>query len=108
MIRGGEEEGRKVFRERVMWARSVVFGDGAGEEDGSAKGKKKKRGRKPILLSADVLDRFSLAKMPPSPPPSTSNGSNSPLSPNGPVLSPPSRYRPNSHLSLLADRKSVV
>ncbi|EDR10087.1 uncharacterized protein LACBIDRAFT_248404 [Laccaria bicolor S238N-H82] len=103
MIRGGEEEGRKVFRERVMWAKSVVFGDGDGSGDGKGKEKeKKKRGRKPILLSADVLDRFSLAKMPPSPPPSTSNGSNSPLSPNGPVLSPPSRYRPNSHLSLLA------
>ena len=51
-----------MFRERVLWAKSVVFGDG---EDGSAKGKKKKRGRKLILLSAAVLDRFSLAKMPP-------------------------------------------
>jgi prephenate dehydrogenase (NADP+) len=72
MIRGGsgEEEERKVFRERVLWAKSVVFGDGGGGggEDGTGKGKKKGR-RKPILLSADVLDRFSLAKMPPPPPP---------------------------------------
>ena len=98
---GGEEEERKVFRERVLWAKSVVFGDGGGDEDGSAKGKKKKKGRKPILLSADVLDRFSLAKVPPSPPPSDGNSPVLPSSP-GPVLSPPSRYRPNSHLSLLA------
>jgi prephenate dehydrogenase (NADP+) len=100
MIRGGsgEEEERKVFRERVLWAKSVVFGDGGGE-DGTGKGKKKGR-RKPILLSADVLDRFSLAKMPPPPPPS--DGNTSPLLPSPGPVSPPSRYRPNSHLSLLA------
>ena len=99
MIRGGSgEEERKVFRERVLWAKSVVFGDGGAKE-----------GRKPILLSADVLDRFSLAKMPPSPPPPSDGSSPPPLLPSSPVnnnnngpVSPPSRYRPNSHLSLLA------
>jgi len=44
---GGAEEQRK-FRDRVEWARGVVFGD--------------ERRPRPILLSEDILDKFSLGK----------------------------------------------
>src|SRR6266540_954722 len=54
---GGDEEKRK-FKERVEWARQVVFGDML---DGGGADNAKKR-RRPILLSEDVLDRFSLGK----------------------------------------------
>ncbi|KAF8911912.1 Prephenate dehydrogenase [Mucidula mucida] len=66
----------RKLRDRVEWGRKIVFGD----EDSD------QRRRRPILLSEDILDRFSLGQLP-----SPSGGS-------------PSRsaYRPNSHLSLLA------
>ncbi|KAJ6498460.1 prephenate dehydrogenase [Mycena vitilis] len=74
------------FRERVMWAQETVFG-----ETGSAK-------RPPILLSEDVLDRFSLGRSSTSAPPSPMDQTH--------VLEafglPPSQYKGNSHLSLLA------
>ncbi|KAF9462742.1 prephenate dehydrogenase [Collybia nuda] len=93
MLAGGSgaEEELKKFRERVEWGRETVFGNGLKDSN--------KRGRQPILLSQEVLDRFSLGKMPPSVLPSSTTGlvdaSSSPSA-------PPSKYRPNSHLSLLA------
>ncbi|KAF8880643.1 prephenate dehydrogenase [Infundibulicybe gibba] len=90
---GGEDSKRKL-RERVEWGKEAIFRLQGGE---SARTK----ARKPILLSEDILDRFSLGRtspvphhsLPPSPViPAASFGS----------VSPPSKYRPNSHLSLLA------
>ncbi|KAG6836892.1 hypothetical protein H0H93_001723 [Arthromyces matolae] len=79
---GAADEEIKL-RERIEWAREAVFG---------LKEKSKKE-RRPILLSQEVLDRFSLGKMPQdSVPPSPMTSSSS----------RPSKYRPNSHLSLLA------
>lgn len=69
---GNQEESERKLRDRVEWARSVVFGD-ASAGDG-------KKQRRPILLSEDILDQFSL-------------GRNS---------DPLSRATANSHLSLLA------
>ncbi|GLB40074.1 putative prephenate dehydrogenase [Lyophyllum shimeji] len=85
MLQGGNgsTEAESQFRRRVEWGRETVFGARQG------------RGRKPILLSQEVLDRFSLGKMPPAPAdPSTPTAASS--------NAPPSKYRPNSHLSLLA------
>lgn len=90
---GGEDE-RRRFRERVEWGRNIVFGDENSLE----------RRRRPILLSEDVLDRFSLGKpssgtqTPTSCPPSAGC---CPLTEGAPTHPPP-KYRPNSHLSLLA------
>ncbi|KAF7338029.1 Prephenate dehydrogenase [Mycena venus] len=72
MLQGTAEGGEQRLRERVEWARQTVFG-----EDGKK--------RAPILLSEDVLDRFSLGR---TPPPGSANG-------NG-------QNNANSHLSLLA------
>ncbi|KAG6896543.1 hypothetical protein C0992_007539 [Termitomyces sp. T32_za158] len=87
MLSGGsgavDEEAK--LRKRIEWSREVVFGR-------RSKGKSKER--RPILLSQEVLDRFSLGKMPDSLPPSPSEALFG--------LAPPSKYRPNSHLSLLA------
>jgi prephenate dehydrogenase (NADP+) len=82
---GGDEEKRK-FKERVEWARQAVFGDvlDNGVEVGG------QRRRRPILLSEDILDRFSLGKRPEAIPECPSPGT------------VPPKYRPNSHLSLLA------
>lgn len=80
----GAEEDRKRFRERVEWGRDVVFGNSGC----------KKKPRTPILLSQEVLDRFSLGQGPQSlssMPADSENGA-----------SPATKYRPNSHLSLLA------
>jgi len=83
----GSTQEEAEFRKRVEWGREIVFGESnAG-----------KRGRKPILLSQEVLDRFSLGKMPP-PPQDSHPSSPAAASSNA----PPSKYRPNSHLSLLA------
>ncbi|KAF8211853.1 prephenate dehydrogenase [Mycena galopus ATCC 62051] len=76
MLQGTAEGGAQRLRERVEWARQMVFG-----EDENASGKK----RAPILLSSDVLDRFGLGRTPP------------PGSANGNV-----QNNANSHLSLLA------
>ncbi|KAJ6624502.1 hypothetical protein B0H10DRAFT_2006213 [Mycena sp. CBHHK59/15] len=84
MLEGGGEGGEKRFRERVEWAREIVFG-----EDGKD-GKK----RTPILLSEDVLDRFSLGRTPASPAVSLP-------SPSSPSATKP-QNNANSHLSLLA------
>ncbi|KAJ7612178.1 prephenate dehydrogenase [Roridomyces roridus] len=74
-----------AFRERVMWAKEVVFGSEGDEET---------RKRPPILLSGDVLDRFSLGRTQPS---------SQPSSPVDTVMAVPySKYKTNSHLSLLA------
>ncbi|KAF9474430.1 NAD(P)-binding protein [Pholiota conissans] len=101
---GGAEE-RRRFRERVEWAKRVVFGD-----ENSAE-----RHRRPILLSEDILDRFSLGGVPtPKAPAKTlpthslcdpSSGCCSPVDIEGRghgEIHPPPKYRPNSHLSLLA------
>ncbi|KAJ7689786.1 prephenate dehydrogenase [Mycena rosella] len=74
------EEAR--FRARVMWARAVVFE--AQDDAGAA-------ARAPILLSEDVLDQFSLGRT--SGPPSLPRDKSPP---------PKSKYKANSHLSLLA------
>jgi prephenate dehydrogenase (NADP+) len=78
---GGDEE-RRAFQKRIEWAKDVVFG--------------KEMQRRPILLSQEVLDRFTLGKSPES--------SEIPLSPSpsSSSASPTSKYKPNSHLSLLA------
>ena len=73
---GGDNE-RKAFQKRIEWAQDVVFG--------------KEKQRRPILLSQEVLDRFTLGKSPQS--------AEIPLPPPPP---PSSKYKPNSHLSLLA------
>ncbi|KAG5640976.1 hypothetical protein DXG03_006469 [Asterophora parasitica] len=79
---GSEEEVVKL-RKRVEWGRETVFGN-------------RSVGKKPILLSQEILDRFSLGLLPAASP-----------DPSSPIFSttsnlPPSKYRPNSHLSLLA------
>ena len=78
---GGDEE-RKAFQRRIEWAQDVVFG--------------KEKQRRPILLSQEILDRFTLGRSPES--------AEIPLSPSPPSssASPTSKYKPNSHLSLLA------
>ena len=103
MLEGGNgsDEEKKRFRDRVEWGRKTVFG----EVDHQAKR------RRPILLSADILDRFGLGRTPSPPLPETdtcqctpSSGCRPPAtdgSSHRPLL-PPSKYRPNSHLSLLA------
>ncbi|KAG7098366.1 hypothetical protein E1B28_000324 [Marasmius oreades] len=70
-----DAERERKLRERIYWARQVVFGD--------------RKGRRPILLSQELLDQFSLGQVPPN-------------NDNGSSPSSCSRYRPNSHLSLLA------
>lgn len=83
MLSGGSsaKEGKK-FRERVEWSRDVVFGGGDTSKDGG-----KRKGRKPILLSQEVLDRFSLG---------ITTAELSPTSKEFPsAVSPPSKYRPN-------------
>ncbi|KAI3604591.1 prephenate dehydrogenase [Moniliophthora roreri] len=72
----GDAERERKLRQRVDWARETVFGDSP-------------KNRNPILLSQDILDRFSLGQLP------VNNGKD-----NGGDSA--SRYRPNSHLSLLA------
>ncbi|KAF5326814.1 hypothetical protein D9619_004459 [Psilocybe cf. subviscida] len=99
---GGDEQKRK-FRERVEWGRKAVFGD----LDDETK-------RRPILLSEDVLDRFSLGKTSTSPI-DTSVGGSYPCTSSSGCCPPtsisndstahrhtPLKYRANSHLSLLA------
>ena len=85
---GGDEEKRK-FKERVEWARRVVFGDML-DSSGEVSVQRKRR---PILLSEDILDRFSLGKI--------SQVDTAIPEVSSPVNVPP-KYRPNSHLSLLA------
>ncbi|KAJ6548118.1 prephenate dehydrogenase [Mycena vulgaris] len=67
------------FRKRVMWAREIVF------ESKTAGAK-----RTPILLSEDVLDRFSLGL------------TQTTASTQDEGMPPRSKYKANSHLSLLA------
>ncbi|KAJ6597245.1 Prephenate dehydrogenase [Mycena vulgaris] len=80
MLQGGAEGGEQRLRERVEWARQIVFGEDATD------GKK----RTPILLSEDVLDRFSLGRTS-----ASSSPTSTPSAPNG-------QNNANSHLSLLA------
>ncbi|KAF8624194.1 hypothetical protein AX17_007183 [Amanita inopinata Kibby_2008] len=124
MLAGGNgtEADRRAFKARVEWGREVVFGDTTLSNNvnhpGSEASKKK---RWPILLSEDVLDRFSLAKVSPADTDHQANGipvkyshsfkhptvvhspplSRSPTNSHTPNV-PPTRYRANSHLSLLA------
>ncbi|THU84230.1 Prephenate dehydrogenase [Dendrothele bispora CBS 962.96] len=74
---GNEVERERKLRERVEWAKNKVFGEHY--NDGK---------RAPILLSQEILDKFSLGQRS-SPPPSPGSSSTS-------------NYTPNSHLSLLA------
>lgn len=93
MLEGGNGgvEAKKKFNERVEWAREIVFGDML--DNGNASTVKKRR--RAILLSADVLDQFSLGKRPQTTPETSTTQS--------PIHSDPqSKYQPNSHLSLLA------
>jgi len=103
MLEGGNgsDEEKKRFRERVEWGRKMVFGDV----------NQQARKRRPILLSAEVLDRFSLGRTPSPPLPEIDTCQCTPSSGCCPpatdglshrLLPPPSKYRPNSHLSLLA------
>ena len=112
MLSGGSGslEDKVKFKERVQWARRTVFGRGGTIiEDGWANGSTTSPSdsprspsptkRKPILLSASILDKFSLGQqqsfniiVPESPTHLTESS----------ALMPPSNYRPNSHLSLLA------
>ncbi|KAG6865816.1 hypothetical protein C0991_011621 [Blastosporella zonata] len=89
MLSGGSGavEDEVKLRKRVEWGREVVFGQ-------RSAGKKERR---PILLSQEVLDRFSLGKLPSAP----QNVYPSPVEVTF-GSAPPSKYRPNSHLSLLA------
>ncbi|TFK65669.1 NAD(P)-binding protein [Pluteus cervinus] len=96
MIEGGTggKDSRRRFRERVEWAREAVFGQQNGKDE---------KTRIPILLSEEILDRFSLGT--PSTPLLSHDGGDddtppSPTYANG--LAAPTKYRPNSHLSLLA------
>lgn len=86
MLEGPGGEGEKRLRERVEWGRTVVFGVDA-----------LKKKRKPILLSEDVLDKFSLGRRP-TPPVSADSQNDEPPSPATPTRLP----KANSHLSLLA------
>ena len=113
MLAGGNgtEEDRRAFKARVEWGREAVFGD-------TADSKKKKH--RPILLHESVLDKFSLGKLAYSPEPSFADPGQPPCashsSETGTTTAAthayqphrrastviPPRYRPNSHLSLLA------
>lgn len=123
MLAGGNgtEEDRRAFKARVEWGREAVFGDAT---EGSHSKRKKHR---PILLHESVLDKFSLGKLAYSPEPSftdpdqpsctfhssetgstttttsTTAAAADPYQPHqrASTVIPP-RYRPNSHLSLLA------
>lgn len=98
MLRGGagDASASKELRERVEWAKEEVFGSKGG-----------KGTRRPILLSAEVLDRFSLGKAkregsePPSPQDATATSQDATATTTQ-SIAPPTKYRPNSHLSLLA------
>ncbi|KAF4616696.1 hypothetical protein D9613_008603 [Agrocybe pediades] len=100
---GGEEE-RRRFRKRVAWAKERVFG----ALEGEAGGKEGKGRRRPILLSEDLLDRFSLSAsspVTPTGPSATSTAADTNTStqtyPPSPHVAPPRKHRANSHLSLL-------
>lgn len=101
MLQGGSgsEEEKRLFKERVEWGREVVFGDWGVNKGADDPLKAKKNGRKPILLSEDVLDRFSLGQTPGSP---IDASPQIPFAPFPKSAAPPSKYRPNSHLALLA------
>jgi prephenate dehydrogenase (NADP+) len=77
MLEGGNggDDKQTAFKKRIEWAQDVVFG--------------KEKQRRPILLSQEVLDRFTLGRSSEIPPPSSS-------------VPTTSKYKPNSHLSLLA------
>lgn len=127
MLSGGSGslEDRKKFKERVQWARRAVFlernedsekgglseeeengrngitGSPTGSTSSSLSGSASPTRRKPILLSASILDQFSMGK----PQSSKIQVPDSPTSSTFPLpvtLTPPSTYRPNSHLALLA------
>ncbi|TFK37609.1 prephenate dehydrogenase [Crucibulum laeve] len=103
--RGEQSEKGETLEKRVEWAKEVVFGSWGKQRLEDGKGKEKKR-RRPILLSQDVLDRFSMGQMPSTPTITQSQpqGSVSSESSSLPITTatPPQKYRPNSHLSLLA------
>lgn len=75
----GDKDG---LRERIYRCRDMVFG---GEEGGKS--------RSPIFLSEDILDRFSLARVPSTNCPNDNTPNNASSSPRG---------KANSHLALLA------
>ena len=79
MLEGGSggEDQQIAFKKRIEWAQDVVFG--------------KEKQRRPILLSQEVLDRFTLGK--------SQKSAEIPLPPSSSAIP---KYKPNSHLSLLA------
>ena len=92
------------MKERVQWARRVVFGRGGTIIDGweqrlPLRIPRHPFHRKPILLSVFILDKFSLGKH-------QSSNITVPESltvfPEPFTFLPQSNYRPDSHLSLLA------
>lgn len=86
MLQG--DGGERRLRERVEWARQTVFGED--EKDGKK--------RAPILLSEDILDRFSLGRRTPPPPPEDSADEAG----EGETGRQKNQNNRNSHLSLLA------
>jgi len=91
----GKKEAEKELRRRVEWGKEVVFGDDDGEG-----GSEKKKKRRPILLSQELLDRFSIGTLPNSDPDLSTLPS--PTDTIRTATTPPTKYRPNSHLALLA------
>jgi len=92
------------MKERVQWARRVVFGRGGTIIDGweqrlPLRIPRHPFHRKPILLSVFILDKFSLGKH-------QSSNITVPESltvfPEPFTFLPQPNYRPDSHLSLLA------
>ncbi|KAJ7601697.1 hypothetical protein FB45DRAFT_913945 [Roridomyces roridus] len=82
MLEGPSEGGEQRLRERVLWGCRTVFGDNRTDGDE----------RTPILLSEDVLDRFSLGRTPVL----------QSILPSSITPPPESQRKGNSHLSLLA------
>ncbi|TRM69097.1 Prephenate dehydrogenase [Schizophyllum amplum] len=83
MVSGGAPGAdSEPFRARVRWGQQVVFGE---RLHGADK-------QQPILLSQELLDKFSLRPPPPADP--SAGQSN--------TSTKESRYKPNSHLALLA------
>ncbi|KAF9070104.1 prephenate dehydrogenase [Rhodocollybia butyracea] len=76
---GKPDQREEKLRQRIDWARGVVFGDTSVTRE-----------RKPILLSEDILDKFSLGRP------------NTPSSNPGSTETDFSRRKSNSHLALLA------
>lgn len=92
LMKGGKDSEAELTS-RLLQAKAVVFGNG----EFRGKDGKRRRRRKPILLSQELLDRFSICD------PDFICSSDSDTGDALRSTRPPKRqYRPNSHLSLLA------